>query len=200
MDLPKKYIPGSIEKKWRKRWEESKTFMANVETGKPAYIILLPPPNVTGILHLGHVLNMTIQDVFIRIHKMQGFEVLWLPGTDHAGIATQNVVERKLAKEGFTRFDLGREKFVEEVWKWKDEYHNRIVSQMKMLGLGCDWSRETFTLDEDFSRAVEEAFVRLYEKGYIYRDEYIVNYCPRCETVISNEEVESKEVKGYKRK
>ena len=196
MALSKKYIPGSVEKKWRKEWEESGTFVANVETEKPFYIILLPPPNVTGILHLGHVLNMTIQDVFIRIHKMQGFEVLWLPGTDHAGIATQNVVERRLSKEGLTRFDLGREKFVEEVWKWKEEYHNRIVSQMKTLGLGCDWSRETFTLDKDFSRGVEEAFVHLYKKGYIYRDEYIVNYCPRCQTVISNEEVDSKEVKG----
>jgi valyl-tRNA synthetase len=196
LELPKKYIPGSVEEKWREKWDESGTFVANVETEKPLYIILLPPPNVTGILHLGHVLNMTIQDVFIRIHKMQGFEVLWLPGTDHAGIATQNVVERKLSKEGLTRFDLGREKFVEEVWKWKEEFHNRIVSQMKTLGLGCDWSRETFTLDEDFSRGVEEAFVRLYKKGYIYRDEYIVNYCPRCETVISNEEVESKEIEG----
>jgi valyl-tRNA synthetase len=196
MELSKKYEPKSVEEKWRKVWEESKTFVADIDSKKPFYIILLPPPNVTGILHLGHVLNMTIQDVFIRIHKMQGFEVLWLPGTDHAGIATQNVVERKLAKEGRTRFDLGREKFVKEVWKWKDEYHNRIVSQMKTLGLGCDWSRETFTLDEDFSRAVEETFVRLYEKGYIYRDEYIVNYCPRCETVISNEEVEDKELKG----
>ncbi len=196
MDLPKKYIPDSIEKKWRERWEEQKVFVADSKSKKPFYIILLPPPNVTGILHLGHVLNMTIQDIFIRIHKMQGFEVLWLPGTDHAGIATQNVVERKLAKEGVTRFDLGRENFVEEVWKWKDEYHNRIVSQMKTLGLGCDWSRETFTLDDGFSRAVEETFIKLYEKGYIYRGEYIVNYCPRCETVISNEEVDSIEVKG----
>jgi len=196
LELSKKYLPGSIENKWRKKWDESGTFTADSKSEKPFYIILLPPPNVTGILHLGHVLNMTIQDIFIRIHKMQGFEVLWLPGTDHAGIATQNVVERKLAKEGITRFDLGREKFVEEVWKWKEEYHDRIVSQMKTLGLGCDWSRETFTLDESFSRAVEETFVRLYEKGYIYRDEYIVNYCPRCETVISNEEVENKDIEG----
>ncbi|MEJ2306394.1 MAG: valine--tRNA ligase, partial [candidate division WOR-3 bacterium] len=196
MKLSKKYVPDLIEKKWRKKWEELKIFKANPETKKPVYVILLPPPNVTGILHLGHVLNMTIQDIFIRIHKMQGFEVLWLPGTDHAGIATQNVVERKLAKDGITRFDLGREKFVEEVWKWKEEYHDRIVSQMKVLGLGCDWSRETFTLDEHFYRAVEEAFVRLYDKGYIYRDEYMVNYCPRCETVISNEEVEDRGLKG----
>ncbi len=196
MELPKKYVPDLVEKKWRKKWEKSEAFIADSNSEKPFYIILLPPPNVTGILHLGHVLNMTIQDVFIRIHKMQGFEVLWLPGTDHAGIATQNVVEKKLAKEKLTRFDLGREKFVQEVWKWKDEYHNRIVSQMKTLGLGCDWSRETFTFDEGFSRAVEEAFVRLYKKGYIYRDEYIVNYCPRCETVISNEEVENKDIEG----
>jgi valyl-tRNA synthetase len=196
LELPKKYVPDSVEKKWRKKWEKSEAFIADSKSEKPFYIILLPPPNVTGILHLGHVLNMTIQDVFIRIHKMQGFEVLWLPGTDHAGIATQNVVEKKLAKEGLTRFDLGREKFIQEVWKWKDEYHNRIVSQMKTLGLGCDWSKETFTFDEGFSRAVEEAFVKLYKKGYIYRDEYIVNYCPRCETVISNEEVENKDIEG----
>ena len=196
MELSKKYLPDSVEKKWRKKWDESGTFTADNQSEKPPYVILLPPPNVTGILHLGHVLNMTIQDIFIRIHKMQGFEVVWLPGTDHAGIATQNVVERKLAKDGITRFDLGREKFIEEVWKWKEEYHDRIVSQMRTLGLGCDWSRETFTLDESFSRAVEETFVRLYEKGYIYRDEYIVNYCPRCETVISNEEVENKDIEG----
>ncbi|MEO0293714.1 MAG: valine--tRNA ligase [candidate division WOR-3 bacterium] len=196
MILSKKYDPKIVESKWQKRWEEEKIFIADVNTDKPLYIILLPPPNVTGILHLGHVLNMTIQDVFIRIYKMRGFEVLWLPGTDHAGIATQNVVERRLAQKGLSRFDLGREKFVEEVWKWKEEYHGRIVSQMKSLGLGCDWSRETFTLDESFSKAVEEAFIRLFEKGYIYRDEYIVNYCPRCETVISNEEVEDKEIEG----
>jgi valyl-tRNA synthetase len=196
LELSKKYLPDLIENKWRKKWDESGTFTADNQSEKPPYVILLPPPNVTGILHLGHVLNMTIQDIFIRIHKMQGFEVLWLPGTDHAGIATQNVVERKLAKEGITRFDLGREKFIEEVWKWKEEYHDRIVSQMRTLGLGCDWSRETFTLGKSFSRAVEETFVRLYEKGYIYRDEYIVNYCPRCETVISNEEAENKDIEG----
>ncbi len=196
MKFPKTYDPEIVEEKWIRRWEEKKAFVADLMSNKSIYVILLPPPNVTGILTLGHVLNTAIQDVLIRTHKMQGFEVLWLPGTDHAGIATQNKVEQKLATNGLTRFDLGREKFVQKVWKWNDEYHERIVYQMKKLGLGCDWSREKFTMDEEFSRAVREAFVRLYEKGYIYTDEYIVNYCPRCETVISNEEVENKEIEG----
>jgi len=196
VEFPKVYNPDSVEKKWIERWEKDKTFVADPLSDKPTYVILQPLPNVTGILHLGHVLNTTIQDILIRAHKMQGFEVMWLPGTDHAGIATQNVVEQKLAEEGLTRFDLGREEFVKRVWEWKEEYHDRIVGQMKRLGLGCDWSRETFTMDEDFSKAVQEVFIRLYKKGYIYRDEYIINYCPRCRTVISNEEVETVEEEG----
>ncbi|MCK4321719.1 valine--tRNA ligase [candidate division WOR-3 bacterium] len=196
VDLSKTYNPEPIETKWTLRWEKDKTFVANNSSLKPFYVILIPLPNVTGILHLGHVLNMTTQDMLIRAHKMQGYEVMWLPGTDHAGIATQNKVEEKLAEEGLTRFDIGRVEFVKRVWAWKDQYHDRIIKQMKRFGLGCDWSRETFTMDENYARAVHEVFVRLYEKGYIYRDEYIVNYCPRCETVISNEEVEAEEKEG----
>ena len=196
LKIPSRYEPSDVEEKWIRFWEEKKTFVAKADSKKPKYTIVLPPPNVTGILTLGHVLNMTIQDVLIRFKKMQGYEVLWLPGTDHAGIATSNKVEEKLGKEGKTRFDIGREKFLEEAWKWKEEYHKRITSQMKRLGLSVDWTRERFTMDEAYSKAVKEAFVRLYEKGYIYRDEYIVNYCPRCGTVISNEEVEFREEEG----
>ena len=196
MSLSKIYNPEPIENKWILRWEKEKIFIADNSSNKPFYVILIPLPNVTGILHLGHVLNMTTQDMLIRSHKMQGYEVMWLPGTDHAGIATQNVVEKELSEEGLTRFDLGREKFVKRVWEWKDYYHNRIVKQMKRLGLGCDWSRETFTMDEGYAEAVKEVFIRLYEKGYIYRDEYIINYCPRCQTVISNEEIDNIEKEG----
>lgn len=196
MNLSKTYNSEPIETKWILRWEKNKTFVADSLSDRPYYVVLIPLPNVTGILTVGHVLNMTIQDVLIRTHKMQGYEVMWLPGTDHAGIATQNKVEEKLAEEGLTRFDIGRVEFVKRVWAWKDQYHDRIVKQMKRLGLGCDWSRETFTMDENYGRAVQEVFVRLYEKGYIYRDEYIINYCPRCETVISNEEVEAEEKEG----
>ncbi len=193
MNLPTKYEPKQVEEKWRKYWEEKKIFVANADSDKPKYSIVLPPPNVTGILTIGHVLNHAIQDVLIRFKKMQGYEVLLLPGTDHAGIATQNVVERKLREEGKTRFDLGREAFVKEVWKWEKEYHDRIVTQMKKLGLACDWTRERFTLDPAYARAVKHTFVKLYEKKYIYKGEYIINYCPRCKTVISNEEVEYEE-------
>ena len=196
MELPSRYDPKPVEERWYRIWEEKGVFRADASSGKPPYTIVLPPPNITGILTLGHVLNMTIQDILIRSKRMQGYEALWLPGTDHAGIATQNKVEEKLRKEGKTRYDLGREKFLEEVWKWKEEYHGRIVYQMRRLGLSCDWSRERFTMDEGFSNAVLEVFVRLYEKGLIYRDEYIVNYCPRCRTVLSNDEVEHKEIEG----
>ena len=168
MKIPSRYEPSGVEEKWIRYWEEKKTFVAKADSKKPKYTIVLPPPNVTGILTLGHVLNMTIQDALIRFKKMQGYEVLWLPGTDHAGIATSNKVEEKLRKEGKTRFDIGREKFLEEAWKWKEEYHKRITSQMKRLGLSVDWTRERFTMDEGYSKAVKEAFVRLYEKGYIY--------------------------------
>jgi valyl-tRNA synthetase len=156
----------------------------------------LPPPNVTGRLHMGHMLNQTQMDIIVRWHRMRGFITLWLPGTDHAGIATQMMVERQLAKEGKKRRDMGREKFIERVWEWKQHYGGAILDQMKRLGASVDWDREYFTMDENLSRAVREVFVRLYEEGLIYRGKYIVNWCPRCETAISDLEVKHEDVAG----
>ena len=161
------------------------------------YVIMMPPPNVTAVLHMGHGLNNTVQDVLIRFERMRGRRALWLPGTDHAGIATQNVVERILATEGHTRFDLGREEFVERVWAYVRETGAAILTQLRAIGSSADWSRAYFTLDEGLSRAVREAFVRLHEKGLIYRGHYIINWCPRCLTALSNEEVEKEEVDGH---
>ena len=163
--------------------------------GEP-YVIQMPPPNVTAELHIGHGLNNTVQDVLIRFERMRGRRALWVPGTDHAGIATQNVVERLLAKEGLTRFDLGREAFVERVWAYVRETGAGILEQLQAIGCSADWSRTYFTLDEDLSRAVREVFVRLYEKGLVYRGHYIINWCPRCLTALSNEEAEKEEVDG----
>jgi valyl-tRNA synthetase len=159
-------------------------------------VIVIPPPNVTGILHMGHALNNSIQDILVRWNRMKGRDALWVPGVDHAGIATQNVVEKKLAKEKKTRWDLGREKFLEEVWKWKEGHGSTITRQLRRLGASCDWSRERFTMDEGLSRAVREAFVTLYEKELIYRGNYIINWCPRCQTALSDEEAAHKDVQG----
>ncbi len=198
-ELPKAYEPGAIEKHWSEYWIKEKLF--HVETPapgetRPVFTLLLPPPNVTGRLHMGHMLNQTQMDILVRWHRMRGFITLWLPGTDHAGIATQMMVERQLAKEGKKRRDMGREKFVERVWEWKREYGGAILDQMKRLGASVDWGREYFTMDENLSRAVREVFVRLYEEGLIYRGKYIVNWCPRCETAISDLEVKHEEVPG----
>ncbi|MGA9354845.1 MAG: valine--tRNA ligase [Terriglobales bacterium] len=198
-ELPKAYEPGAIEKRWADYWISEKLF--HVETPapgetRPVFTLLLPPPNVTGRLHMGHMLNQTQMDILVRWHRMRGFITLWLPGTDHAGIATQMMVERQLAKEGKKRRDMGREKFVERVWGWKREYGGAILDQMKRLGASVDWGREYFTMDENLSRAVREVFVRLYEEGLIYRGKYIVNWCPRCETAISDLEVKHEEVAG----
>ena len=198
-ELPKAYEPGAIEKHWSEYWISEKLF--HVETPapgetRPVFTLLLPPPNVTGRLHMGHMLNQTQMDILVRWHRMRGFITLWLPGTDHAGIATQMMVERQLAKEGKKRRDMGREKFVERVWEWKREYGGAILDQMKRLGASVDWGREYFTMDENLSRAVREVFVRLYEEGLIYRGKYIVNWCPRCETAISDLEVKHEEVPG----
>ncbi|MCL2183659.1 MAG: valine--tRNA ligase [Chitinispirillia bacterium] len=171
-------------------------FRAGESSKKPKYSIVIPPPNVTGVLHMGHALNNTIQDILIRYKRMKGSEVMWMPGTDHAGIATQNVVERRLAKEKKNRHSLGREAFVKEVWKWKEEYHATITNQLKKLGSSCDWSRERFTMDEGLSLAVRKVFVKLYNDGLIYRGKYIINWCPRCETALSDEEAEHKELNG----
>jgi valyl-tRNA synthetase len=198
-DLPKTYEPGAIEARWAEYWVKEKLFSVPTplpgET-RPVFTLLLPPPNVTGRLHMGHMLNQTQMDIIVRWHRMRGFLTLWLPGTDHAGIATQMMVERQLASEGKERRDLGREKFVERVWEWKRHYGGAILEQMKRLGVSVDWDREYFTMDENLSRAVREVFVRLYEEGLIYRGKYIVNWCPRCETAISDLEVKHEEVAG----
>jgi valyl-tRNA synthetase len=195
-ELPKQYNPKESEANIYKLWEEQGLFHAEVYPEKKPYTIVIPPPNITGILHMGHALNNTIQDILIRYKKMKGFEALWMPGTDHAGIATQNVVERKLAKEGKKRHDIGREKFIEEIWKWQKEYGGTIIKQLRRLGAACDWSRERFTMDEGLSDAVVDVFVRLYKKGLIYRGNYIINWCPRCQTALSDEEAEHRELDG----
>ena len=188
--IPKVYEPSEVEKKWYGWWEDQGFFHAGTDSKGESFSIVIPPPNVTGSLHMGHALNITLQDIIVRWKRMEGFNVLWLPGTDHAGIATQNVVERQLAEEGKSRTDLGREKFEELVWRWKEEAESSILNQVRRLGCSCDWSRKRFTLDEGLSRAVREVFVRLYEQGLIYRGEYLVNWCPRCTTAISDLEVE----------
>ena len=198
-ELPKTFDPRAVESRILRLWEEGGYFgasAADVERGGEPYVIVIPPPNVTAVLHMGHGLNNTIQDVLIRWRRMQGRVTLWVPGTDHAGIATQNVVEKRLAAEGITRHDLGREAFVERVWEHVHDTGDRILGQLKAIGCSCDWTRARFTLDEGLSRAVREIFVRLHEDGLIYRGEYIINWCPRCLTALSNEEAEGSEASG----
>jgi len=190
--IPSVYDPKNVEEKWYKFWLEKDYFKPKDNHNKENnFSIVIPPPNVTGSLHTGHALVNTLQDILIRWKKMEGYNTLWLPGTDHAGIATQNVVEREIAKEGKSRYDLGRKQFVERVWEWKEKYGNNIVNQLKKLGCSCDWSRLRFTLDEGLSRAVRKVFVRLYKEGLIYRANYVVNWCPRCQTALADIEVES---------
>ncbi|MCD4783479.1 MAG: valine--tRNA ligase [Candidatus Eremiobacteraeota bacterium] len=198
IELEKVYRPGQVEDKWYELWEKFKRFASSPDPDKKPYCIVIPPPNVTGSLHMGHALDNTIQDALIRFKRMRGFEALWIPGTDHAGIATQRVVEKELAKEGKTRWDMGREKFIENVWKWKEKYGGTIVKQLKRMGCSCDWDRERFTFDDGCSRAVREVFVRLYDEGKIYRGKRIVNWCPNCYTALSNLEVEHEENKNGK--
>jgi valyl-tRNA synthetase len=198
-ELPKAYEPGAIETRWAEYWVNEKLFSVPTppaDEKRPVFALLLPPPNVTGRLHMGHMLNQTQMDIIVRWHRMRGFLTLWLPGTDHAGIATQMMVERQLASEGKKRRELGREKFIERVWEWKKLYGGAILDQMKRLGASVDWDREYFTMDENLSRAVREVFVRLYEQGLIYRGKYIVNWCPRCGTAISDLEVKHEEIAG----
>jgi valyl-tRNA synthetase len=197
VDIPKRYEPHRVEEKWYRFWEDGGYFKAKADPSKRPFSVVIPPPNITGSLHMGHALNNTLQDIIVRFKRMQGFDTLWLPGTDHAGIATQNVVERELHKEGLTRWDLEREGFVERVWKWKEEYGERIIMQLKRLGASCDWSRQRFTMDPGLSLAVREVFVRLYNEGYIYRGDYIINWCPRCLTALSDIEVEHHTVNGH---
>ncbi len=195
-ELPKTYDHRQVEERIYKMWEEGGFFTPKIDPAKKPFVISMPPPNVTGELHLGHAITASIEDLMIRYHRMKGDPTLWVPGEDHAGIATQNVVERELAKEGLTRHDLGREKFVERVWEWVHKYRKIIANQHRRLGASCDWTRERFTLDEGLSRAVREAFVRLYEKGLIYRGKYVVNWCPRCSTTLADLEVEREEEEG----
>ena len=195
-ELNKSYDPKPIENKWYDEWVKAGLFHADETSAKPAFSIVIPPPNVTGSLHVGHALDNTLQDILCRTKRMQGYEVLWLPGTDHAGIATQNVVERDLAKSGIKRQDLGREEFVKRVWEWKQKYGSTIIEQLKKLGASCDWERERFTMDEGLSRAVRKNFVNLYKKGLIYRGKYLINWCPRCQTALSDLEVEHHEHDG----
>ncbi len=195
-DLPKGYEFAQVEQRWYEYWLRHKTFSAKMEEGRESFSIVIPPPNVTGVLHIGHALNNTLQDILVRYHRMKGDNTLWVPGTDHAGIATQNVVERQLATENLTRHDLGREKFIERVWQWRREKGGTIINQLKRMGASCDWDRERFTMDEGLSKAVREVFVRLYKEGLIYKGDYIVNWCPRCHTALADDEVEHDPTQG----
>ncbi len=194
--LAKAYEFADVEKKWYTAWLEHKTFQAHMDPARDSYSIVIPPPNVTGVLHVGHALNNTMQDILIRYKRMSGFNTLWVPGTDHAGIATQNVVEKQLAAEDLSRHDVGREKFIERVWEWKAESGGQIINQLKRLGCSCDWDRERFTMDEGLSRAVRTVFTRLYDEGLIYKGDYIINWCPRCHTALADLEVEHEPTDG----
>ena len=196
MDMDKVYNSKEIEKKWSKYWVKNKTFSAKIDKNKKPFTIVIPPANVTGSLHMGHALNTTLQDIIIRFKKIQGYNTLWVPGTDHGGIATQNVVEKLLKKEGITKYDLGREKFLEKMWQWRSETGDTILYQLKMIGCGLDWDRVSFTMDESRSKSVKKAFIQLFDKGLIYRGKRLVNWCPRCSTALSDIEVEYEDEKS----
>src|SRR4029450_6126083 len=195
MQLSKAYSHKDIEAKWYAHWLSAKLFEP-AQGGKRAFSIVIPPPNVTGSLHMGHALNNTLQDILCRYKRMDGFRVLWVPGTDHAGIATQNVVERQLAQKGISRTELGREKFIETVWQWKREAGDAILHQLKALGVSCDWSHERFTMHEGLARAVREAFGNLWEDKLLYRAQRLINWCPRCKTALADIEVVHEEADG----
>jgi valyl-tRNA synthetase len=197
MNLDKVYNPAEVEEKWYQVWQDSDFFHAEVDPEAEPFCIVIPPPNVTGVLHLGHALDETLQDILTRWKRMQGYNVLWLPGMDHAGIATQARVEENLAKQGISRQNLGREEFIQQVWEWKEKYGGTIIRQLKRLGASCDWQRERFTMDQGCSAAVREVFVSLYEKGLIYQGSYLINWCPKCHTTISDIEVEHEEHDGH---
>ncbi|HDH96778.1 MAG TPA: valine--tRNA ligase, partial [Proteobacteria bacterium] len=191
------YDPHRIEERWYRHWEEQGLFWADDDSDAPSFSMVIPPPNVTGSLHMGHALNNTLQDVVARYQRMLGKNVLWLPGTDHAGIATQHVVEKDILRsEGRTRYEIGRDEFLKRVWAWKERYGSRILEQLKRLGASCDWRRTRFTMDEGLSEAVREVFVRLYEEGLIYTGEHMINWCPSCGTALSDLEVEQEEEAG----
>lgn len=196
-ELSKIYDPKHVEDAWYSHWEKSGYFHSEPNKEKAPFCVMIPPPNVTGMLHIGHVLNNTLQDILVRKARMEGFETMWLPGTDHAGISTQTRVERHIREtEGKTRHDFGRDAFVERIWEWKEEYGGMIIRQLRKLGVSCDWERERFTFDEGLSEAVREVFVRLYEKGLIYKGRRIINWCPVSHTALSDEEVIFQEKNG----
>ena len=195
MQLSKAYSHKDVESKWYAHWMNAGLFAPAKGIGR-YFSIVIPPPNVTGSLHMGHALNNTLQDILCRYKRMDGFRVLWVPGTDHAGIATQNVVERQLAQKGISRTELGREKFIERVWQWKREAGDAILHQLKALGVSCDWAHERFTMDEGLSRAVREAFVKLWEDKRLYRAQRLINWCPRCKTALADIEVVHEETDG----
>src|SRR5215467_10108890 len=194
--LPKTFEPSSFDERWYKLWESEGRFQPKGPPGSPRFVMVIPPPNVTGKLHIGHAYGRTVEDILARWKRMRGYRVLWVPGTDHAGIATQMVIERQLAKQGIDRQSLGREKFIERVWAWKREAKDTIQSQLRRLGCSLDWTRERFTMDPDLSRAVRHAFVRLYADGLIYKGRYVVNWCPGCHTAVSDLEVVDRKTKG----
>ncbi len=196
-EISKRFQPQEIEEKWRQFWEKGGFFKADPNTDKPVFSMVIPPPNVTDILHLGHALNNTLQDVLVRYYRMNGYETEWLPGIDHAGIATQVVVEKQLIREGTSRKKLGREKFLERVWEWKQKNGDNIINQLKIMGCSCDWDRLRFTMDDQLSKAVLEVFIHLYKKGLIYRGKYIINWCPRCRTSLSDDELERNDKNGH---
>ncbi len=195
--LKKGYEPKEVERRWYAYWEKEGLFSAEDVSDKRPFSIVIPPPNVTGVLHMGHAHNNTLQDILCRYRRMQGYNVLWMPGTDHAGIATQNVVEKELARDGKDRHSLGREEFVKRIWEWREEYGGLIIKQLKRIGASCDWDRERFTMDEGLSKAVKTVFVKLYEQGLIYRGDYIINWCPRCQTALSDLEVDHEDHNGH---
>ena len=195
IEFPKKYDIKESEEKWRKYWRDKEVFKSVVNYKKEKYSVVIPPPNVTGMLHIGHILNNTIQDIYCRWKRMKGYEVCWVPGMDHAGISTQLMVERSLATQGIKKDDLGRKAFVEKVWDWKEKHGGIILEQLKTLGVSVDWSRERFTLDKGLSKAVKEVFVDLYKKGLIYRGKRIINWDAITQTALSDDEIEFKEVK-----
>ena len=192
----KSYSPLEIEKKWQKKWEDLEAFNANVNNDCEPFCIVIPPPNVTGSLHMGHAFNTALIDVIVRFQRLAGKNVLCLPGTDHASIAVQTILEKQLKKEGLVKEDIGRDKFLERAWEWKEKSGGQIIAQLKSLGYSVDWKRECFTLDDNLNKAVVEAFVTLHEKDLIYRGEYLVNWCPASQSAVSDLEVEMKEVDG----
>ena len=191
-----KYIPSEFEKSIFEIWQKNDLFKANVDREKKPYVISMPPPNITGKLHLGHALDLTLQDILIRFKRMQGYEALWVPGEDHASIATEVRVENELLKDGIKKEELGREKFLEKVWQWTETYRKKIREQIEIMGASCDFSREAFTMDNNLSKAVREVFVKLYNQGYIYQGNRITNWCPKCTTALSDAEIEYKEMEG----